>query len=71
MYILPDCLLSPCCCIYRVPYLNFKILIMMKNSFRGIALIQGFILTFCDSPIAMMKDVLLSVLEAISLLFQK
>ena len=42
----------------------------MKNSVWGITLIQGFILIVCDSPIAM-KDELLSVLEAFSLLFQK
>lgn len=28
--ILPDCLLSPCCCVYRVPYLYCKMIITIK-----------------------------------------
>lgn len=57
MYIWPGCLLSPCCCIYRVPYLNFQMIIMMKNSAWGVALIQGFkFWLFVFRYIAMLKD---------------
>lgn len=64
----PDCLLSPCCCIYRVPYLRCKMIIMMNRDGLGLCVNSWFCL-FVLSPLRWWEMNLFSVFEAVLLLY--
>lgn len=63
--ILPDCLLSPCCCVYRVPYLYCKMIIMIKYFSLRHCVNSGFSFV-CVFTTATVKGELLSALGAVS-----